>query len=106
MCELAFGGLWISLAIGLAAGALSTGLGLLVAALARLAGGTLECWVMRLADAFFALPDVRVLMVLQLAGQSPLNAGSGAGLGLFGLMVVSLLHPRNSERPFRLRALA
>jgi oligopeptide transport system permease protein len=90
VCELAFGGLWISLAIGLTAGALSTGLGLLVAALARLAGGTLERWVMRLADAFFALPDVLVVMVLQLAGQSLLDAGSGAGLGPFGLMVVSL----------------
>jgi oligopeptide transport system permease protein len=91
VCELAFGGLWISLAIGLAAGALSTGIGLLVAALARLAGGTLERWVMRLADAFFALPDVLVVMVLQLAGQSLMDAGAaGAGLGPFGLMVVSL----------------
>lgn len=90
VCELAFGGLWVSLAIGLAAGALSTGLGLLVAAVARLAGGALERWVMRLADAFFALPDVLVVMVLQLAGQSLLDAGGGAGLGPFGLMVVSL----------------
>jgi ABC-type dipeptide/oligopeptide/nickel transport system permease subunit len=90
VCELAFGGLWISLAIGLAAGALSTGLGLLVAAVARLAGGALERWVMRLADAFFALPDVLVVMVLQLAGQSLMDAGGGAGLGPFGLMVVSL----------------
>jgi ABC-type dipeptide/oligopeptide/nickel transport system permease subunit len=90
VCELAFGGLWVSLAIGLAAGALSTGLGLLVAAVARLAGGILERWVMRLADAFFALPDVLVVMVLQLAGQSLLDAGGGAGLGPFGLMVVSL----------------
>jgi ABC-type dipeptide/oligopeptide/nickel transport system permease subunit len=90
VCELAFGGLWISLAIGLAAGALSTGLGLLVAAMARLAGGAVERWVMRLADAFFALPDVLVVMVLQLAGQSILDAGGGASLGPFGLMVVSL----------------
>ncbi len=90
VCELAFGGLWISLAIGLAAGALSTGLGLLVAAVARLVGGAVERWVMRLADAFFALPDVLVVMVLQLAGQSLLDAGAGAGLGPFGLMVVSL----------------
>jgi ABC-type dipeptide/oligopeptide/nickel transport system permease subunit len=90
VCELAFGGLWISLAIGLVAGALSTGLGLLVAGVARLVGGALERWVMRLADAFFALPDVLVVMVLQLAGQSLIDAGAGAGLGPFGLMVVSL----------------
>jgi len=90
VCELAFGGLWISLAIGLSAGALSTGLGLLVGAVARLVGGALERWVMRLADAFFALPDVLVVMVLQLAGQSLVDAGGGAGLGPFGLMVVSL----------------
>jgi ABC-type dipeptide/oligopeptide/nickel transport system permease subunit len=90
VCELAFGGLWISLAIGLAAGGLSTALGLGVAAVARLSGGALERWVMRLADAFFALPDVLVVMVLQLAGQSLVDAGGGAGLGPFGLMVVSL----------------
>jgi len=90
VCELAFGGLWVSLAIGLAAGGLSTGLGLLVAAVARLTGGAVERWVMRLADAFFALPDVLVVMVLQLAGQSLVDAGAGAGLGPFGLMVVSL----------------
>jgi peptide/nickel transport system permease protein len=53
-------------------------------------GGALERWVMRLADAFFALPDVLVVMVLQLAGQSLVDAGGGAGLGPFGLMVVSL----------------
>jgi ABC-type dipeptide/oligopeptide/nickel transport system permease subunit len=90
VCELAFGGLWISLAIGLAAGGLSTALGLAVAAVARLSGGVLERWVLRLADAFFALPDVLVVMVLQLAGQSLVDAGGGAGLGPFGLMVVSL----------------
>lgn len=90
VCELAFGGLWVSLAIGLAAGALSTGMGLLVAAVARLAQGVLDRWVMRLADAFFALPDVLVVMVLQLAGQSLVDAGGAGGLGPFGLMVVSL----------------
>jgi ABC-type dipeptide/oligopeptide/nickel transport system permease subunit len=58
--------------------------------MARLAGGAVERWVMRLADAFFALPDVLVVMVLQLAGQSILDAGGGASLGPFGLMVVSL----------------
>ena len=65
-------------------------MGLLVAAVARLSGGTVERWVMRPADAFFALPDVLVVMVLQLAGQSLVDAGAGAGLGPFGLMVVSL----------------
>jgi peptide/nickel transport system permease protein len=90
VCELAFGGLWVSLAIGLVAGALSTVLGLVVAAGARLAGGTVEHGVLRLVDAFFALPDVLVVMVLQLAGQSLMDAGGAAGLGPFGLMVVSL----------------
>jgi peptide/nickel transport system permease protein len=90
VCELAFGGLWVSLAIGLAAGGLSTVLGLGVAMLARSAGGAVERWVLRGVDALFALPDVLVVMVLQLAGQSLLDAGQAGGLGPFGLMVVSL----------------
>ncbi|MCP3103815.1 ABC transporter permease subunit [Myxococcus sp. K15C18031901] len=90
VCELAFGGLWVSLAVGLVAGALSTLIGLVVAAVARLAGGPLEQVVLRAVDAVFALPDVLVVMVLQLAGQSLSDAGLGGGLGPFGLMVVSL----------------
>jgi peptide/nickel transport system permease protein len=90
VCELAFGGLWVSLAVGLTAGGLSTVLGLGVAMLARAAGGAVERWVLRGVDALFALPDVLVVMVLQLAGQSLLDAGQTGGLGPFGLMVVSL----------------
>ncbi|MCY1046274.1 ABC transporter permease subunit [Corallococcus sp. bb12-1] len=90
VCELAFGGLWVSLAVGLAAGAFSTVLGLGVAALARLSGGVTEQVLLRAVDAVFALPDVLVVMVLQLAGQSLMDAGLGGGLGPFGLMVTSL----------------
>ena len=78
VCELAFGGLWVSLAIGPGrrgpvhrAGA-RRGLG------ARAAGGVVERWVLRAVDAVFALPDVLVVMVLQLAGQSLLDAGQRA----------------------------
>jgi ABC-type dipeptide/oligopeptide/nickel transport system permease subunit len=90
VCELAFGGLWVSLAVGLAAGALSTALGLAVAALARLSGGAVEQVILRAVDAVFALPDVLVVMVLQLSAQSFLDAGQAGGLGPFGLMVLSL----------------
>ncbi len=90
VCELAFGGLWVSLAVGLAAGGLSTLLGLGVAMGARAVGGALEHQILRGVDALFALPDVLVVMVLQLAGQSLLDAGQAGGLGPFGLMVVSL----------------
>ena len=90
VCELAFGGLWVSLAVGLAAGALSTVIGLTVAAVARLSGGAVEQAILRAVDAVFALPDVLVVMVLQLAGQSLADAGQGGGLGPFGLMVASL----------------
>jgi peptide/nickel transport system permease protein len=90
VCELAFGGLWVSLAVGLVAGALSTLLGLGVAMTARAAGGAVEHQLLRAVDAVFALPDVLVVMVLQLAGQSMLDAGHAGGLGPFGLMVVSL----------------
>jgi ABC-type dipeptide/oligopeptide/nickel transport system permease subunit len=90
VCELAFGGLWVSLVVGLAAGAASTGVGLAVAMGARAAGGWVEHQILRAVDAFFALPDVLVVMVLQLAGQSFLDAGQAGGLGPFGLMVLSL----------------
>jgi len=90
VCELAFGGLWVSLVIGLAAGGVSTAVGLGVAMVARAVGGVVEHQILRAVDAFFALPDVLVVMVLQLAGQSLLDAGQAGGLGPFGLMVVSL----------------
>ena len=90
VCELAFGGLWVSLAVGLTAGGAATALGLGVAVIARSVGGWGEHQILRGVDAFFALPDVLVVMVLQLAGQSLLDAGQAGGLGPFGLMVLSL----------------
>ncbi|MET0405160.1 MAG: ABC transporter permease subunit [Cystobacter sp.] len=90
VCELAFGGLWVSLAVGLCAGVASTGVGLGVAMSARAVGGWGEHQLLRLVDAVFALPDVLVVMVLQLAAQSLMDAGQAGGLGPFGLMVVSL----------------
>ena len=90
VCELAFGGLWVSLVIGLAAGGLATLLGLAIALVARGLGGVWEHQLLRGVDAFFALPDVLVVMVLQLAGQSLSDAGRAGELGPFGLMVVSL----------------
>src|SRR5215217_7104873 len=77
VCELAFGGLWVSLAVGLCAGGLSTLIGLIVAAVARLVGGAWEQALLRGVDAVFALPDVLVVMVLQLAGQSLADAEIG-----------------------------
>ncbi len=90
VCELAFGGLWVSLGIGLSAGALSTVLGLFVAAVARGVGGLFERWTMRVADSFFALPDVLVLMVLQLAGQTLGDVNPALRLPPAVLMVLSL----------------
>jgi peptide/nickel transport system permease protein len=90
VCELAFGGLWVSLGVGLAAGALSTLAGLGLATLARLTGGAFERWVLRLADAFFSLPDVLVLMVVQFAGQTLGDLRPELKLGPVPLMIVSL----------------
>lgn len=70
VCTLAFGGLWVSLSIGLAAALLATGIGLAVAFIARLTGGFVERWVMRVSDSFFSLPDVLILMVLQASAQT------------------------------------
>jgi len=90
VCELAIGGLWVSLSIGIAAGLLSTLFGLLVAMGARAAGGVLEEGSLRLADAFFALPDVLILMVLQLAAQTLADVHPGLKIAPAPLMVASL----------------
>lgn len=90
VCELSLGGLWVSLAIGLCAGALSTVLGLLLAAVARGIGGPPERWMLRLADAFFALPDVLILMVIQLAGQMLGDVNPALRVSPPLLMIVSL----------------
>ena len=50
VCELAFGGLWVSLATALFAAALATALGLAVAVAARSAGGVVDRGAMRFAD--------------------------------------------------------
>lgn len=90
VCELSFGGLWVSLGIGLAAGATSTVLGLLIAACARAIGGLFERWTLRFADSFFALPDVLVLMVIQLAGQMLGDVNPSLKLSPPLLMILSL----------------
>src|SRR5260370_22818219 len=82
VCELAFGGAWISLSIGLLAGAAASLVGLLVASLARGLGRWIDAALMRSADALFALPDVLALMVLQFAAQTAAD-----------------LHPRPRLRP-------
>jgi len=90
VCELAFGGLWVSLATGLLAAALATALGLLVAVAARRAGGAADRGAMRAAEAVFSLPDVLLLMVLQLAAQAAFDLRPELKLSPFSLMVLSL----------------
>src|SRR4051812_29742491 len=53
VCELALGGLWVSLLLGLLAGALSTALGLVIAFLAGAFGKGGEWLLMRGAEASF-----------------------------------------------------
>ncbi len=84
------GGLWVSLSIGIAAGAISTLAGLAIAMAARLAGGLVEQASLRFADAFFALPDVLVLMVLQLAAQTLGDGDPRWKLAPVALMIFSL----------------
>jgi ABC-type dipeptide/oligopeptide/nickel transport system permease subunit len=90
VCELAFGGTWISLSIGLLAGAAATLVGLLVAALARALGRWLDAALMRSADALFALPDVLVLMVLQFTAQTAADLHPRFRISPVPLMVISL----------------
>lgn len=90
VCELAFGGLWVSMSLGILAGALATGVGLAAAALARSGGVRADTWTMRVSDAFFALPDVLVVMVLQFAGQTLGDVKPEWRIPPFLLMVVCL----------------
>ncbi|HYV44739.1 MAG TPA: ABC transporter permease subunit [Myxococcaceae bacterium] len=90
VCELAFGGLWVSLAMGVAAAALATALGLAVAVAARWTGGALDRAAMRFAEAFFSLPDVLVLMVLQFAAQTAGDLNPALKVSPPLLMVLSL----------------
>ena len=90
VCELAFGGVWVSLGVGASAAALATVIGLVLALLARRVGGALEKGVLALADGFFSLPDVLVLMVLEFAGQSLGDYHPALRLGPVPLMILSL----------------
>jgi ABC-type dipeptide/oligopeptide/nickel transport system permease subunit len=90
VCTLAFGGAWVSLGVGALAAAFATLIGLLVAIFARLVGGAPERLVLGAADAFFSLPDVLVLMVLQFAGQALGDYHPALRLGPVPLMIGSL----------------
>jgi peptide/nickel transport system permease protein len=90
VCELAFGGVWVSLGVGASAAALATALGLFFALFARRIGGVVEKSVLALADGFFSLPDVLVLMVLEFAGQSLGDYHPALRLGPVPLMILSL----------------
>src|SRR5262249_25838514 len=90
VCELAFGGLWISLSVGLLAGAAATATGFGVAAIGRTVGGWVNASLMRSADALFALPDVLVLMVLQFAAQTAGDLHPRLRIGAVPLMIFCL----------------
>lgn len=90
VCNLAFGGLWVSLTVGLCAALLASAIGLVVALIARLAGGLVERWVMRVSDSFFSLPDVLILMVLQASAQTLGDLNPAFKIDPAALMVFSL----------------
>lgn len=89
-CSLAMGGLWVSLVIGVGSGALATALGLALASSARLVGGAYESWAMRFTDAFFSLPDVLVLLVVQYALQTAAGEATWYRDHSLALMTLSL----------------
>ena len=90
VCALAFGGVWISLSVGLLAGAAATVAGCGVASIARIFGGWVDAALMRSADALFALPDVLVLMVLQFAAQTAGDLHPRLRINSVPLMILSL----------------
>lgn len=90
VCTLAFGGLWVSLSVGIAAALLASAIGLALGFVARLTGGLVERWVMRVCDSFFSLPDVLILMVLQTSAQTLGDLNPAFAVSPPLLMVLSL----------------
>jgi len=76
--------------LGLAAGALATFLGLAVAVAARSAGGIWDRSLMAVADAFFSLPDILILMVIQFAVQTVGDLKPALRIGALPSMIFSL----------------
>lgn len=79
----------LTLSVGLAAMALSVGLGVLVGVTAGLWRG-LDGWLMRLTDVFLSLPVLPLLLVAVMLFRDALTRGMGEVSGLFTIIVIAI----------------
>ncbi len=77
----------ISLAVGLAAMAMSVCVGVLVGALAGISGGAVDAALMWLTDLFLSLPQLPLLLLVIYLFRDKLKAAFGPELGVFLLIV-------------------
>ncbi|MBU6258702.1 MAG: ABC transporter permease [Burkholderiales bacterium] len=78
----------ISIAVGLAAMAMSVGVGVLVGAIAGISRGAVDGALMWLTDLFLSLPQLPLLLLLIYLFREPLKAAFGPEVGVFLLIVV------------------
>lgn len=78
----------ISLAVGLAAMSVAIGVGVLIGAIAGISRGSVDAFLMWLADLFLSLPQLPLLLLLIYFFREPLRAIAGPEFGIFLLIVV------------------
>jgi peptide/nickel transport system permease protein len=78
----------ISLAVGLAAMSVAIGVGVLIGAIAGISRGSVDAFLMWLADLFLSLPQLPLLLLLIYFFREPLRAIAGPEVGIFLLIVV------------------
>ncbi len=86
LARILFGGR-ISLAVGLAAMAISISVGTIIGAMAGFFGGWLDFALMRLTDLFQSLPVVPLLLLVTYLFRGVLRSVFGANLGIFLIIV-------------------
>ena len=100
VCALTFQSFWRSALIGLLGGGVSVLIGLLLARLARRAGGWVEQGILKLGEGFYALPNVLIVILigfvfkrLRVGGLLPFLDRSGwvAELWPLALLIASLV---------------
>jgi peptide/nickel transport system permease protein len=86
LARMIFGGR-ISLAVGVAAMAVTVGIGVTIGAIAGMASGRVDAFLMWVTDLFLALPQLPLLLLLMYLFGDALRAALGAGGGTFLLIV-------------------
>jgi peptide/nickel transport system permease protein len=89
VCAETFGGLWRSIELGLFAGAASCGVAALLAFVGRLLGDTTDTVVEKIAEVFFSIPDLLILITIGFVAAAGGNT-DGLPLGLMALALIAV----------------